>query len=181
MATRRTARTRRQPSRTSKAGATGLHPVFGPIADPGPDHIGGGLGGLGGGWGGAWHFGPVADPGPIFGGWRGSLFGPVDRSALDAAAAKQLAALRVRRLTVAIRSLEEQAALADEEFKALSRVADNLRIERARLPPWIDFGDPAPELRPIDVIRYVHELRAAALQRTISFLKESARAGEGAR
>ncbi len=181
MAKRRTARTTRQPPRRTKLGAGGLHPVFGPITDPGPDDIGGGWGGWGAGWGGGWHFGPVADPGPGFGGWRGSLFGPIDRSVLDPAAVKQLAALRVRRINVAIRSLEEQGAIADEEFRLMSRFSDDLRIDKGRLPPHIDPGDPVPELRPIDVIRYVYELRTAALQRTIAYLKESVKAIEAAR
>lgn len=180
MATSRKARRTRKTSRTTKIGAAGLHPVFGPVTDPGPDGLGGGWGGLGGGWGGAWHFGPVADPGPGFGGWRGSVFGPIDPGALDASTVKQLAALRVRRLNAAARSLEEQAAIADEEFKLLSRAPDKLRIDRARLPPHIDFGDPVPDLRPIDILRYVYELRGAAVQRTVAYLKEAAKAVEAA-
>lgn len=158
------------------AGRRGLHPVFGPIADPGPGDLGGGWGG----WGG-WHGGPVADPGPGFGGWRGSLFGAIDRNVLDAAAQKQITALRVRRIGIVATALEQQAAVMDEEFKLLSRLADRLQIDKAQLPPWVDPGDPVPELRPVDFLRYVYELRTAVLQRTIAYVKDSMKAVEGAR
>ena len=159
-------------------GLGGLHPVFGPVADPGPD-IGGGWGGWGGGgggWGG-WHGGPVADPGPGF--WRGSILGALDLTALAPEAMKQLSEFRVRRINASISALEEQLAIAKSEFDLVSRFAGKVQIDRLKIPPF-GPGDPVPELRAIEFIRFIYDLRVAPIQRTIDFLKASAKAVEAA-
>ncbi|ACG75195.1 conserved hypothetical protein [Anaeromyxobacter sp. K] len=181
MATRKKARATRKASRRAKVPTRGLHPVFGPIPDPGPEALAGGIAGLRGPWAGGWHFGPVADPGPGFGSWRDSLFGRIDRGALDAAALKQMADLRVRRIRAAARAMQEQLELTEEEFKLLARFPDKLQIDPARLPPHLDPGDPPPELRPIDFLRFVRDHRVAALKQTIEYLNASAVAIEAAR
>ena len=158
----------------ANASTRGLHPVFGPVADPGPDDIFGGWGG-GGGWRPGWH-GPVVDPGPPFHGWLGTVIRPIEREALDPAVVKNLSALRVRRLKASIRALEERAAIAQEEFKLLSQLGDKLEVDVSQLPPWVDPGDPPPELRPLHFLRYVHELRAAYIQQTIAYMQESVKA-----
>lgn len=183
MATRKKARAAKATRRTRSA-AIGIHPVFGPVTDPGPDAPGGGLwgfGGAGGILGGAFHhFGPVADPGPGFGSWRDSLFGRVDRGALDAAALKQMADLRARRIRAIARAMEEQLELTEEEFKLLARFPEKLQLERARHLPYLDQGDPPPELRPIDFLRFVRDHRVAGLKQAIEYLNASAIAVEQA-
>ncbi len=150
-----------------------LHPAFGPVADPGPDDIFGGWGG----WRPGWH-GPVVDPGPPFHGWFGTVIHPIEREMLDAVALKDMGALRVRRLKASIRALEEHAAIAKEEFTVLSRLGDKLQVDESQIPPFINPGDPAPELRPIDLLRYLYELRADFIQRTIAYMQESVKAIE---
>ncbi|MFY3743269.1 hypothetical protein ACOQFB_05125 [Anaeromyxobacter sp. Red801] len=178
MATRKKARATRKVSRSAKVPTRGLHPVFGPIADPGPEALAGSIAALGGPWAGAWHFGPVADPGPGFGSWRDSLFGRIDRGTLDAAALRQMADLRVRRIRGAVRALEEQLELTEEEFKLLARFPEKLQ---PRVPPFDPGGDPPPELRPIDFLRFVRDRQVASLKQAIEYLNASAVAIEAKR
>lgn len=160
--------------------AGGIHPVFGSIADPGSDDWGGGSGG---GWAGHispgfLHFGPVADPAPFLRG-RASLVATVDPRTLDAATQRQVAALRARGLRATIKALREQVVIAGEELKLLSR-SKSIRLGPAVVSP-IDPGDPVLDIRPLDFIRYLHDLRVSALERTITFLEDSAKAIEASR
>jgi hypothetical protein len=158
----------------------GLHPVFGPVADPAPDFGRGHI--YGGGWLPAWSS-PIADPVPPFaaGGWRTSLAAAVDRQKLDDASIRQLTALRAKRVAATIAALEQEAAILESEWAVLSKVGPGLVVPGPHLPDGPHGGDPVPEIRPVDFVRYLYEARAAALQHTIAFLNQARSAIEGRR
>jgi hypothetical protein len=145
----------------------GIHPVFGPVADPAP------------------HFwtGPQIDPAPPLhsGGWRESLVNFVNREKLDANSALQLKALRIQRLHADIATFEQRVRILESEWAILAKRPAELQIDRSKFPGFPDPGDPAPEIRPIDFIRYVFDMRSSVLTRTIKFLKDSLAMIEGIR
>ena len=151
----------------------GLHPVFGPVADPGPS----GFGPVADPGPGLGHFGPVADPGPGF--WH-SAADRVERSKLAAEDRKALNDLRLRRVNAAIAALEAQAQVADQELELLSRKGVILSLPEQLHPRWPQ-GDPGPELAPIDRLRFVHDVRMSVLRRTVQYLKDTAKAIESMR
>ncbi len=161
----------------TRAAAT-FHPVFGPVADPGPVFGSGHFPGVD--WG-PWHWhGPIPDPAPPFdvGGWRTSLAALLDRQKLSEATVQQLSALRAKRVAANIAGLEQEAKFLDAEWGILSKVAPGL-VFPTRIPEGPQPGDPAPEIKPVDFVRYQYEARAAELAHRIGFLKQVHAAIEG--
>jgi len=156
-----------------------FHPVFGPVADPAP-HFG--LGHIDpGAWlPRPWPW-PIPDPAPPFavGGWRQSLAAQVDRQQLDPESVKQLTALRARRVAASIVALEQEAKILDAEWATLQKLGPKLTFPGPVGP--VGPGDPAPEIKPVDFLRFAYEARSAALTHTIGFLRQMQAAIEGAR
>jgi hypothetical protein len=168
-----TTKTRKKPAKgkTPQSIEGKLNLIFGPVADPAPDSIGGH------GWPWPWPWphwpGPGPDPVPAF----RSLLDRADRKALPDAAVRQLGSLRSRQIDATIQYLEAHAAIAKEEWDVLARQPEE--VQRAAIaglrPPWWP-GDPVPEIKPIDLLKYLHDLRSQGLDQTIALLKQAAAA-----
>lgn len=130
--------------------------------------------------------GPVSDPAPPFRSfppsWRNvSLLDFLDTTALNPQHQAMITKLHEGQLARAVESCDKSLAAAKEEYDTLAKVAKQEWKWRPRPPLWPpDWTvDPAPELKPVDVLEYIHDLKVAELTRTKKFLETRIKALRG--